>query len=278
MQSSTDMQKDTAGNTFATARRLRFSSGKLNLSEWVGSGDRDDIYRLNFNRASNVTIRASGTGSGTGAIAHLIQDLNNNGRLDANEVKGRMPIRPGQSNTLAAKKLTGTFFLRVRSQGGSLNYNLTMETTSSDTSSGGGTRETQPTGFIAEVLRLTNAFRQQNGLRPLSYNSKLSNAAQGHSINMANQDFFSHTGKDGSTFSQRVTAAGYQWSFTGENIAAGYSTPQAVVNAWINSPGHRAAMLNPNYQDIGIGYHYLANDTGQVNYYHYWTQNFGKPL
>jgi len=128
------------------------------------------------------------------------------------------------------------------------------------------------------VLRLTNAFRQQNGLRPLSYNDKLANAAQRHSVNMANQDFFSHTGKDGSSFSQRVTAAGYQWSFTGENIAAGYTTPQAVVNAWINSPGHRAAMLNPNYQDIGIGYHYLANDTGQVNYYHYWTQNFGKPL
>jgi hypothetical protein len=86
------------------------------------------------------------------------------------------------------------------------------------------------------------------------------------------------TDKDGSTIGQRVTAAGYQWSFTGKNIAAGYTTPQAVVNGWINSPGHRANMLNPNYQEIGIGYHYLSNDTGQVNYYHYWTQNFGKPL
>ncbi|RMF68803.1 MAG: CAP domain-containing protein [Cyanobacteria bacterium J069] len=152
-----------------------------------------------------------------------------------------------------------------------------METTPSGAASG-GTREAEPSGFIAEVLRLTNQFRQQNGVQALSYNNKLGNAAQGHSLNMANQDFFSHTGKDGSTIGQRVTAAGYQWSTTGENIAAGYTTPAAVVEGWINSPGHRANLLNPNYQEIGIGYYHLANDTGQVNYYHYWTQNFGRSL
>ncbi|GAB4476465.1 MAG: hypothetical protein OHK0037_38080 [Elainellaceae cyanobacterium] len=271
------MPNDTAGNTFATARRLRFSSGKLNLSEWIGTGDRDDIYRLNFNKSSNLKITASGTGSTKGAIAHLIQDLNSNGRLDTSEIKARASFRPGQTGKLEAKNLTGTFFLRVRSQGGNLSYKLAMEAAASGTSST-STRDTQPSGFIAEVLRLTNEFRQQNGVQPLTYNSKLGNAAQGHTINMANLDFFSHTGKDGSTIGQRVTASGYQWSFTGENIAAGYTTPQAVVNGWINSPGHRANMLNPNYQEIGIGYHYLSNDTGQVNYYHYWTQNFGKPL
>ncbi|UBF24763.1 CAP domain-containing protein [Kovacikia minuta CCNUW1] len=62
---------------------------------------------------------------------------------------------------------------------------------------------------------------------------------------------------------------------TGENIAAGYSTPEQVVQGWINSPGHRANLLNPSYTELGIGYYYLANDTGSVNYKSYWTQDFG---
>lgn len=61
----------------------------------------------------------------------------------------------------------------------------------------------------------------------------------------------------------------------GENIAAGYSTPEAVVEGWKNSSGHRANLLNPNFTELGVGYYYLANDTGSVNYNRYWTQVFG---
>jgi hypothetical protein len=64
----------------------------------------------------------------------------------------------------------------------------------------------------------------------------------------------------------------------GENIAAGQTTPEQVVQGWINSPGHRANMLSNNYTEIGIGYEFLANDTGSVNYNHYWAQVFGKSL
>ncbi|MEB3213823.1 MAG: CAP domain-containing protein [Leptolyngbyaceae bacterium] len=130
--------------------------------------------------------------------------------------------------------------------------------------------------FESEVLRLTNEFRQQNGLGPLTIDRNLEEAADQHTQNMAQQDFFSHTGKDGSTPSSRTNSAGYETGFVGENIAAGYSTPQQVVDGWINSPGHRANMLNANYNEIGIGYYYMQNDTGSVNYYHYWTQVFGK--
>lgn len=144
------------------------------------------------------------------------------------------------------------------------------------TGSTGSTGSNSNTAFIDEVVRLTNNFRAQNGLQPLTYDSRLGSAAQTHTSNMANQDFFSHTGIDGSSVGSRATASGYRWSTVGENIAAGQITPQAVVNSWINSPGHRANMLNPNYQNIGVGYVYLANDTGQVNYQHYWTQKFGR--
>ena len=134
------------------------------------------------------------------------------------------------------------------------------------------------TQFIEEVVRLTNVERAKAGLPPLKLNNQLLAAAQDHSNDMAQDDFFSHTGADGSSVGDRVRNSGYQYSTTGENIAAGQTTPAQVVEGWMNSPGHRANILNPNYTEIGVGYEYLQNDTGSVNYNHYWTQVFGTPL
>ena len=130
--------------------------------------------------------------------------------------------------------------------------------------------------FEQEVLKLTNEFRQQNGLKPLVLDQSLERAADQHTKAMAEDDFFSHTGKDGTRPWNRAQNAGYESGFVGENIAAGYRTPEAVVQGWIDSPGHRANMLNANYNEIGLGYYYLANDNGSVNYNSYWTQVFGK--
>ncbi|MEM9149647.1 MAG: CAP domain-containing protein [Cyanobacteria bacterium P01_F01_bin.3] len=129
--------------------------------------------------------------------------------------------------------------------------------------------------FIDEVLRLTNEFRVQQGRKPLTLNVELNEAAQKHSESMANDDFFSHTGKSGDSVGQRATDAGYTWNRVGENIAAGQRTPADVVKGWINSPGHRANLLNPGFTDIGLGYFLLENDQGSINYNTYWTQVFG---
>lgn len=129
--------------------------------------------------------------------------------------------------------------------------------------------------FVQRVVDLTNTQRTQAGLQPLRLNSKLNNIATAHSEDMAQHDYFSHNGLDGSTVGDRAKGAGYQFSSVGENIAAGYTTPEDVVQGWMNSPGHRANILNPNYQEIGVGYYYLANDTGKVNYHSYWTEDFG---
>jgi uncharacterized protein YkwD len=94
---------------------------------------------------------------------------------------------------------------------------------------------------------------------------------------MALNDFFSHVGSNGSTFTERIEATRYQWSNAAENIAAGYSSPEAVVEGWMNSQGHRDNILNCALREIGVGYYYLANDTGEVNYRHYWTQVFATP-
>jgi serralysin len=132
--------------------------------------------------------------------------------------------------------------------------------------------------FIYKVLELTNIERSKLSLSPLTLNTQLLNAAQNHTQNMAVQDFFDHTGKDGSSMGSRITATGYKFSSAAENIAAGSSTPEQVVSSWMNSSGHRTNILNPNLKEIGIGYYFLANDTGSVNYNHYWTQVFATSL
>ena len=134
----------------------------------------------------------------------------------------------------------------------------------------------QNQAFENEVLRLTNEFRKKNGLKALVLDTNLDETADKHSKDMAKRDYFSHTGKDGSKPWDRAKREGYESGTVGENIAAGYSSAKAVVDGWIASPGHRANMLNANYNEIGIGHYYEANDTGNVNYRHYWTQVFGK--
>lgn len=124
------------------------------------------------------------------------------------------------------------------------------------------------------VWTLTNQERSENGLSGLSFNGDLVASARAHSADMAAQDYFNHTALDGSSPGDRIAATGYDANSWGENIAAGYATPESVVEGWMNSPGHRANILNSNFCDIGVGYAYDGDST----YGHYWTQNFGRQL
>lgn len=130
--------------------------------------------------------------------------------------------------------------------------------------------------FIDRIVELTNIERSKAGLPPVILNSQLAASAQSHSQDMALQDYFKHTGLDGSTASTRNQAAGYQGFSGWENIGVGYSTPEAAIEGWINSSGHRENILNPNINEIGVGFYYLANDTGSTNWNYYWTQVFGQ--
>ncbi|MEU7516411.1 CAP domain-containing protein [Streptomyces sp. NPDC042898] len=118
-----------------------------------------------------------------------------------------------------------------------------------------------------QVVALVNAERAKAGCGPLTANATLNSAAQGHSDDMAARDFFDHTNPDGAGPGERVTAAGYPWSTYGENIAMGQSTPESVMDSWMNSPGHRANILNCDFKEIGIGIHSSGGP--------YWTQVFG---
>ncbi|MGF1499647.1 MAG: CAP domain-containing protein [Elainellaceae cyanobacterium] len=148
------------------------------------------------------------------------------------------------------------------------------ETPPADSSMPGSETPTDAS-FIEQVLTLTNEFRTANGKAPLTLNADLTEAAADHASDMAQQDFFSHTGQDGSSVLDRAQETGYDPRAVGENIAAGQTTPEQVVQAWIDSPGHRANLLSDNYTELGVGYTFLENDTGNVNYNHYWAQVFG---
>ncbi|OUD16251.1 CAP domain-containing protein [Thioflexithrix psekupsensis] len=126
--------------------------------------------------------------------------------------------------------------------------------------------------YDAELLRLTNAERSKQKLPALTLNTRLGEVAQKHAEDMAKNRYFSHTGKDGSTPSSRLTAAGYAFYYVGENIAAGNATPAATIEQWMNSTGHRANILGENYTEIGFGYFADPNSP----YRHYWVQLFAK--
>ncbi|MET7779919.1 MULTISPECIES: CAP domain-containing protein [Streptomyces] len=119
---------------------------------------------------------------------------------------------------------------------------------------------------VARVVALVNSERGKVGCSPLTLNAKLSKAAQDHSADMASHQNMSHTGSDGSDPGQRITTAGYTWSAYGENVAFGYSTPEAVMAGWMSSPGHKRNILDCDFKEIGVG---LAQPGS------YWTQDFG---
>ena len=125
--------------------------------------------------------------------------------------------------------------------------------------------ESTVSSYESEVIRLVNEIRQQNGLRPLAANWELSRVARYKSQDMRDNGYFSHNSPTYGTPFQMLSAFGLSYRTAGENIAKGYASPQAVVNGWMNSSGHRANILNASYTQIGVGYAAQGN---------YWTQMF----
>jgi uncharacterized protein YkwD len=137
--------------------------------------------------------------------------------------------------------------------------------------------------FEDQVFTLTNQRRAAGAncggtvrapAPALTLDARLQCAARKHSKDMATKNFFSHTGSDGSSFGTRLKSAGYTFRTAGENIAAGQSTPAAVVDAWMNSSGHCNNIMNPSLKNLGVGYFF----SGTASFKHYWTQDFGTVL
>ena len=135
----------------------------------------------------------------------------------------------------------------------------------------GGAGGGSAAGVLGEVVDRTNAERVRRGLRPLTVDARLGAAAQAHSADMVQRGFFAHESPDGRQVWDRAVAAGYAYRKVAENIAAGQRSAEEVVRGWMESPGHRANILDGDLTQIGVG----RADGG--SYGVYWTQVFGTP-
>ncbi len=110
--------------------------------------------------------------------------------------------------------------------------------------------------------------KKHEATHPLGWNEKLAQAALDHANDMAENEFFDHTGSDGSTIVERVERQDYVWRAVGENIAMGPRTVADVMNGWLESPGHCSNIMNPDFREMGAA----ISDDGQ-----YWVQVFAAP-
>jgi uncharacterized protein YkwD len=248
----------------------------------LGVGFHDNYWGQLFgsgdtNPASNIPTGANqGTGNDT-----LPSDKGSNNTMP--EDKGTtVPSDKGSNNTMPEDKGTtvpgdkGSNNTMPEDKGttvpGDKGSNNTMPEDKGTTVPGDkGSNNTMPEDkagndatFEKQVLELTNQERAKAGLQPLKGNAELDYAADKYAEDMSERGVLSHTGPDGSQPWDRAKAVGYEAQSMGENIAAGQKTPEQVVQAWMNSPGHRANILNSNFTELGVGFHN-----------NYWGQLFG---
>jgi uncharacterized protein YkwD len=254
---------DLADGSLRDAESIKLGASRFQAGDQLAAGEAHIFqFRLNRNRSFLAKIK------GWGVDVELIQDRNNNRQINPGDVFASS--RSPQNNAELFKLHdipNGNYYLRIfTSDGRPSRYRLVM-----------GQRRFKGVDPEMAAFLITNEFREQNGLPPFALNMQLSKAAFRHSKNMALQDFFSHTGLDGSRSWDRIRAAGYDYSMAAENIAIGYSSADEVINAWMGSAGHRENILAPDLQEIGLGYFNLSPDPGVYNYEHHWTQTFGSP-
>lgn len=130
-----------------------------------------------------------------------------------------------------------------------------------------------PSRVRSEMLAAVNEVRRKTGAPPLRMNADLQEAAQAHAQDMLARGFFAHKNPSGTTVRERSRKAGYDWRTIGENIAEGQKSVDEVVTTWMNSPGHRANMLNPAFRELGVGL--VTGKARNGEYRVIWVQNFG---
>jgi len=140
------------------------------------------------------------------------------------------------------------------------------------------TEDAQNLALEEEVLKLVNEIRISKKLNPLQYQKGLSLAARSHAQDMAIDNYMEHSTYDRQNDKLVLVCGTFDrikkfisFPYLGENISAGKTTAKETVDGWMNSTGHRANILNPNYKYQGVGYYYNLNSI----YKHYWVQNFG---
>lgn len=279
------MPIDRAGNTFSQSRSLEISSGKAVFRDQIDQNDRKDFYTFTLSKSSNVNLK--------------LNKLKGNLDLNLFDAEGSLIAKSRKKKKKAEKiKQTlgaGTYYIQVKRKGGNSSYKLksvlrevstgstpdpnipVVEPTANSTEA--EAEKAQRVTFMNEVLALTNVERRNANLPEFTLNQNLSNAAQIQSKDLAQKDFFAHISPTGKTLADRLEESGYTgYATAGENIAAGQISAEQVVREWMESPSHRENILDSEFTELGVGYYFLENDTGEINFNNYWTQTFGRPM
>ncbi|MBP2474646.1 uncharacterized protein YkwD [Crossiella equi] len=209
-----------------------------------------------------------------GATAELKAGILDPGPVEAGPARSAGPAPSSSSSTPTSStvpvstEVSGTVSAESTTSTAPSSTTRVKPTTSKPKPSSASNPPSGDAAFEAEVAGLVDAERRKNGCAALKPDERLAKAARGHSADMAKNNYFSHNSQDGRSPSDRARAQGYP-SGAGENIAAGQADPEAVMKSWMDSPGHRANILNCGYKSLGVG---VARGG---SYRIYWTQNFG---
>ncbi len=103
-----------------------------------------------------------------------------------------------------------------------------------------------------DLINLTNQYRVNRGLKPLTPNARLTQAALNHANDIISKDYFDHTSPDGKKFSDWIKEVNYNYFYVGENLAIDFDNDSRAFQAWVESPGHLANIEKPQYQEIGV--------------------------
>lgn len=126
--------------------------------------------------------------------------------------------------------------------------------------------------YASRIVDLVNEERQMHGLRPLRINATLTRLSSDYACEMIEGDFFEHTDPvSGSTVGSRALQSGYYFKKVGENLAGGFASPEETMAQWMESPGHRANILDPDFVEMGAAVRIGGS------YHWYWVQEFGLP-
>jgi uncharacterized protein YkwD len=272
------------GASFATPALTATTTYWVRVSNGFGSSDSDAATVTvapppPAGVAPTITLQPQGQTINSGQTATLVFAAGGTSPLSYQWYAGpsgtmSSPIGGATSSSFTTPALTATtsYWVRVSNPFGAVNSNTATITVVSVSSN--------PSAEDV-VLALINQRRAAGAtcggtsyppVAALAMNPNLQTAARLHSLDMATQNYFSHTSLDGRTFDQRIRNAGYTGGFPlGENIGAGQATPQSVVDGWMNSPGHCANIMNAGFRSTGVGYAFNSS----AQYRHYWTQVFG---
>ncbi|MFK4547701.1 uncharacterized protein YkwD [Streptomyces tendae] len=244
----------------------------LAVTDGDDGGASDQVTANAADRAPNAEDAAGGAAPLASASASPSATASASPSPSAEPKKKPKKTADPTTSTAEAPAPTSKAPVRATAKSGTDGSGSTGSGGGSDSGSGSGSGSGAGSGATggaeAQVLALVNEERAAAGCSPVTANDKLTRAADDYSDVMANSGVMSHTGPDGSTMASRVEAAGYQWSTLGENIARGQADAASVMDSWMNSPGHRANILNCSFKELGVGVHF--GDGGP-----WWTQDFG---